>query len=378
MELKLYLRMLQRNWWIVALTALSAVNIALAASYSATPMYRASAKFVVSPNTALATERDIVNSLSTLDRRSIVSTYAEIISSSRIFQETGQELKIASSDLRDYSHSAVVLADANVLQLTVEGPDAETVARLANAIGERSIIYAEQFLPVYNLDSLDVAVAPSMPFSPQPLRDAGIAITLGVTLGSVLAIVYEQLRIPFEALRRRASIDSASSAYNRRHFQSLIEEELSGNETSTVSLGLIQLDGLRDLLETLPPIVVQRLLHQVTQILRQELRGSDIIGRWDDIHFAVLLPATPGLAASRTVERIKQALQQPLEVEQIDFDLNPYIGIGTCRGNQPAAMLILQAETTLEKARQGSNGTTGAIFVNDLETKPAQSIEKRA
>ena len=287
-------------------------------------------------------------------------------------------MKIAPDDLRNYSHSAVVLADANVLQLSVEGPDAETTARLANAIGQRSIIYAEQFLPVYNLDSLDLAVAPTGPFSPQPVRDVGIALALGVTLGSVLAIVYEQLRIPFEALRRRASIDSASSAYNRRHFQSLIEEELSGNETSTVSLGLIQLDGLRDLLETLPPIVVQRLLHQVTQILRQELRGSDIIGRWDDIHFAVLLPATPGLAASRTVERIKQALQQPLEVEQIDFDLNPYIGIGTCGGNQPAAMLILQAETTLEKARQGSNGTTGAIFVNDLETKPAQSIEKRA
>ena len=86
MELKLYLRMLQRNWWVVALTALSAVNIALVASYLATPMYRTSAKFLVSPNTALATERDIVNSLGTLDRRSIISTYAEIISSSRIFE----------------------------------------------------------------------------------------------------------------------------------------------------------------------------------------------------------------------------------------------------------------------------------------------------
>ncbi len=229
MELKLYLRMLQRNWWVVALTALSAVNIALVASYSATPMYRASAKFLVSPNTALATERDIVNSLDTLDRRSIISTYAEIVSSSRIFEETGQELKIAPGDLKGYSHSAVVLADANVLQLSVEGPNAETVARLANVIGQRSIVYAEQFLPVYNLDSLDVAVAPTRPFSPQPVRDAGIALALGVTLGSVLAIVYEQLRIPFEALRRRATIDSASSAYNRRHFHAWGKSKVRGD-----------------------------------------------------------------------------------------------------------------------------------------------------
>ena len=172
--------MLRQGWWIVALTALSALNIALVASYLATPLYRARARFLVSPNTALAVDsRDLVDSLQALDRRTIVSTYAEVLSSNRIFQDAGEELQLPSSILFQYGVTTVVLPEASILEMSVEGPDPQVAALLANTIGQHAIDYIKGLYQIYNIDFLDQARPPRRPFEPQATRDVSLAVALG-------------------------------------------------------------------------------------------------------------------------------------------------------------------------------------------------------
>ncbi len=140
MEIRLYMRMLRRGWWIVALTALVAVNVALVASYLTIPMFQASARFVVSPSPELL-GGDIVDSLDTLDKRSIVSTYAEFINSRRIYLDALQVLQLQETSMIEYTTQTVVLPDANILVLTVTGPDPQLAALLANTMGQRAINY---------------------------------------------------------------------------------------------------------------------------------------------------------------------------------------------------------------------------------------------
>jgi uncharacterized protein involved in exopolysaccharide biosynthesis len=74
MEIKLYLRMLQRGWWIIVATTLAAIVVTLVASYFATPIYRATTRFVISPSAAFVAEgNNVLNSLATLDKRSIIT-----------------------------------------------------------------------------------------------------------------------------------------------------------------------------------------------------------------------------------------------------------------------------------------------------------------
>jgi diguanylate cyclase (GGDEF)-like protein len=364
MELRLYLRQLQRGWWIIALTALSALNIALIASFLSTPLYRASARFVVSPNLTLTTRgSDIVNSLEALDKRSIVATYSEVLSSDSIYQDTAIALNMKPGELNDYNLTAVVMPDANILELAVEGPNPEQASLLANSVGQRAIDYVKGLYPVYNIDFLDYATPPRRPFQPNPARDVSLALALGLVLGSALAIISEQLKIPLDALRRRTQVDSLSSAYLRPYFQNtLLERELAHNQNSSLSLGLVRLDGLRDLIDTLPTVAVRRLLYEVNKILRSELRGNDIVGRWDEISFAVLLPSTPAAAAERTLVRIRQALSEKLEIERIDFELDPHTGVATALGREPSKTLIERAESALAKAHETSALT---IFVTE-------------
>lgn len=354
MEMKLYIRMLQRGWWIILLTALIAVNVALIVSYLITPIYRASARFSVSPNPTLITGTDVISSLEALDKRSIVVTYAEFLNSTRIYNETVQALQISPTEILKYKHATVVLPEANILELSIEGPDPQLAVVLANSIGERAIAYIKDLYKVYDINLLDPAVVPVVPIRPQPLRDASLALVLGLVLGSVLAILREQIRVPIESYRNRMSTDTVSMALNRRYFDRRLEEEIVQNPNGNLSLGLVYMDGLIGLIDTLPQPIIQQLLRQATTILRRELRGNDIIGRWSEISFAVMLPATPESAANRTLSRIGQALSSAIRLDQFGeaVFLKPSVSVSTRRESETAEEFMQRAEEELNRKRQ--------------------------
>ncbi|GAB4535845.1 MAG: hypothetical protein Fur0018_26330 [Anaerolineales bacterium] len=360
MELRLYLRMLRNGWWLIVLTAIVATNAALIADYLATPMYQTSARFVVSPSPDTISSRDAVNSLATLDKRSIVSTYAEFLNSQRIYQDTLTALGLESANLRDYSHNAVVLPDANILELTVIGPDPALVTTLANSIGQRAIGEIQNVYQVYDIRFLDPAIEPRKPFSPNPTRDAALAMTLGIVSGGALAILKEQIQAPLETYRRRRIFDSLSGAFTRRHFEHRVQEKVERDPDGLFSLGLLQVTGMEDLIDNLPQPIVHRVMHQVTDVLRKELRGNDIIGRWNDTHFAVMLPATPGEGAARTLRRVHRVLSEPVELEPGGdvLQLEPHIGIVVYRNGDTLETLRARLENSVEQARRSPDNAT--------------------
>ena len=365
MEIRLYIRMLMRGWWIILLTTLVAVNVALIASYLTTPMYQADARFVVSPSPELL-GGDIVDSLDTLDKRSIVSTYAEFINSRRIYLDALQVLQLQEESMTDYTIQTVVLPDANILVLSVSGPDPQLAALLANTMGQRAINYISLIYRAFDISFLDPAVSPTEPYSPQPVRDTTLALALGLIGGMALAILSEQIRTPLEAYRHRLRIDSVTGVNNNRHFRTILERVLAEKPEETLSIGIIELYGLQDIIDTLPQPATHRILRMVTAVLQRELRGNDIIGRWTDTSFIVMLPATVGSAARRIFERIFIVLSQPVSMEQYDITVNldPKVG-GAVYSNEITFQEFLeQAVSALEQSRRDNTG-----FINIWEMK---------
>jgi len=357
MEIKLYFRMLQKNWWLILLTAMAALTVSLAISYAATPQYRAVARFIIIPSSSLTSGADVVRSLDTLDRRSVVATYAEVMNSSRILEGSTNFLSLdINSIIKDYTIQAVDLPDSSVLELTVSGPDPVLAAQLANAIGFQSISFTRSLNLIYELNILDTAVPPELPFSPEPLRDGVVALVLGIAVGGVLAVLSEQIRVPIEAYRQRLRIDNTTGIYNAGYFSRLLEEELGKNPDDVLSIGIVKLNGLSDYLGTLPSAGLQSLLVKVTEILRRELRGNDIIARWDENSFSVMLPTTDGPASSRTFDRIYQVLLQPMNLAAygITVNLDPHIGGAVYSNLISAQELLDKAQNSLEQSRRYS------------------------
>lgn len=351
METKLYLRMLKQGWWIILLTALTAVLVSLIISYFTTPIYLARARFSVSPNNTVISQGEVLSSLDVLDKRSIVATYAEFLNSPRIFSETAESLKLdPKQTAKDYRVNTVVLPDANILDFTVEGPDARLTSVLANQVGARAIEYIRRLYQVYDITLLDPAAASEVPIRPVPLRDGLLALGLGLVLGAALALVREQVRAPLDAYRLRNSLDPDSLAFNRATFHQKMEDEMT-REGGQVSVGLVQLNSLRGLLEALPEGMTQDLLRKVTDVLRRELRGNDIVGRYDQVVFSVMLPGTPKNAASMTLDRIRAALSRPITLEQYGetLYLGPAVSVATQEGSQTVSDLLEAAERGLEQ-----------------------------
>lgn len=366
METRLYFQMLQRGWWVILLAALVAVVASLGLSYLAVPQYQATASFIITPSATLTVGRDVVNSLDTLDRRSIVATFAEVMNSHRIVNDAAASVGLDEKALEDYEILAVVLPESSVLELDVSGPDPKIAADLTNAIGSEAINFSRSFNQVYDLNFLDTAVAPEDPFSPQPLRDAGLALLLGAAAGALLVILSEQIRIPLESYRQRARMDSLTGVYNARYIRTMIEEELARSPDDVLSVGIVELYGLHDLLETVPMSAAQRLLRTITDRLRKELRGNDVIGRWSETSFMVMLPATAGSAANRTFDRIYQSLVQsiPLEEYGVTVNADPRVGGSVYSNDITSAELVEQAESALEQARKDN---THPIYVWEMK-----------
>lgn len=352
MEVRFFLKIVQRGWWLILISALLAVNFSLIYSYYiVTPEYEATARFIVSPNLQSTDNRDMVNSLEALDKRSIIATYAEVLNSYQITQDALKFLQMDSGDFSEYTLSATVLPDANIIRYSVKGPNPEVAALLANSIGQYAIDYVGNLYVVYYINFLDKATVPDEPIRPRPLQDAALALLVGLAIGVGIAVFRDQISGTLNRFRQRNLIDYESQAYTRTYFEQRVREEIAKQPDAIITLAIVHLSGVQEIYDSLPQVYTNIILRRVTETLKYQLRGNDIVGRWAKLEFCILLPATDGVSAMSRLERIREILDQPISLEagsEFDLSLDVSIGFADRQGGESINVLINQAESALE------------------------------
>jgi diguanylate cyclase (GGDEF)-like protein len=355
MEITLYLQAFRRGWWIILITTIIATNVSLLVSYFTPPVYQTSERFIVSPNAGIfSSSWDIVSSLDTLDRRSIINTYKELLASQAVYGKSPKIEQLGADVVaNEYSITVVVVPDTNILKLTVEGPTPDGVVVVADAVATEAVSYINQLYPVYNFSVLDKPGTPDSPIRPEPVKNATLASVFGILVGVVLAFSREQLQNTIEKLRERSVIDVTSSAYTRPYFERRLREEMTRQIDSNLSVAIVNFRGLEEVTNILPQPIIDRLIHGLTQNLKNELRGRDVVGRWGSSQLAVLLPSTPGSAVESTFKRIQTYLAESISVDKAgDMVVLPDPCIGLVARDQfdSSEELIKRAEQAVEKA----------------------------
>lgn len=346
----------QRGWRILLIFISAFAAGALIWSLLVTPMYRASAKFLVYPNDTLTSSKDVVSSLDTLDKRTISTTYADILGSNRVYLDTTSRLQLDEESLMDVRVFSEVQTDTNILVLSVESPDPQLATLLANNIGQNGISYIKSLYQVFDISFLDLAVEPSAPIRPRPFMDMLIAAGIGLLVGLVFVILRETLRVPLEALRERSVTDKQSLAYTRKYLIRSMVQELAKKKEEPLAFGVIYIQGLEDLIDGLPERITNIVMQSVVTRLHDMLRGNDLVGRWSRLEFGVLLPSTPEMPAIKTFERLIQALEEPLTTESGEsIFLAPVAGVVTRKPEDSSDLMSERAEEALKKARTGSD-----------------------
>ncbi|MBE0683512.1 MAG: diguanylate cyclase [Anaerolineales bacterium] len=356
MEIRFYLRTIQRSWWMIVVSILVAVNLSLVYSYFiTTPLYESTARFIISPNLEYVEGRDLVNSLEALDKRSIITTYAEVITSPQIFNSTITLLNGNPSDFIDYTTSFAVLPDTNIISFTVRGPDPQVTAMLANSIGQHGIDFIQQLYIAYDIDFLDKAMVPLEPYYPRPVQDATLAFLIGTVVGVGLAIFRDMLSSTLERLSERKMFDYESQAFSRSYFERRVRDEMTTSPGNVLTLGFIYLNGVEEFYDSLPQTYVNMIMQKVTETLKYQLRGNDIVGRWSKLQFSILLPSTDGEAARQRMTRIQAVLNEEFSLEpgdKLHLVLDPRIGLADRQGGEPFQVIVNQAQAALEISMQ--------------------------
>jgi len=188
------LRSARRNWWLLVVCAAVAGSATYLLTDRQTPQYETTLRLAVGPSPSITRQTRIAQAVDSLNKRSLVTTFAEIVAGRRIRDEAVRELGLPEDVASRYTVSANALPEANVIALRVRGPDPETAEGLAQAIASRAEPAIEDFYKNFAVRQLDEAETPSDPVTPQPTRDASLAVAGGLALGFFLGLFRDRFR----------------------------------------------------------------------------------------------------------------------------------------------------------------------------------------
>ena len=350
MVLQQLLKAITKGWKTILVITLLAVAISLYISITSVPQYRSQATFIIAPNSDLASSRDIVSAFTALETLNIFSTYTDILISDRVYDEARKTGGLADIDLASYSRQTEMNPESIILILTVEGPDPQIAALLANEIGKYGIKFINAYYSVFEIDFLDLAIPPKTPFRPQTFRDAGIFAGVGLLAGLLVVTVREFSRTSLGYFMHKLMLDNESLAFSKRHLEKLLLGLKAKNTAWPIAIILIKLKGLEDLFTILPGYSRRKILTEAVRRLKEQLKGNDLVGRWDELTFAVVLSRTPKKVVGMLADRLVQSLQSPIVFGVDDVDQaepNPIAVSEVCENTADFDTFIVKAEGSL-------------------------------
>jgi capsular polysaccharide biosynthesis protein/GGDEF domain-containing protein len=351
MFLQQIIKSITSGWKLIVVFILVAVCVSLVISATMIPVYQSRATFVIAPNKNLPSSRDVVSAFTALDTLNIFSTYTDILLSERVVQEANKVVGLGDEELVIYKRSAEMNPESIILGLMVEGPDPQTAAILTNEMGKYGIRFINAYFSVFEIDFLDQAVASMATHRPRTYRGMSIAAGIGLAVGLVFVILKELMEIPLSRFMQKFSLDSESMAYTKVHIlRSLGNMKTQGTEWP-VTFILIKMLNFMQVYEVLPRFSKKEITSEIVRRLKRQIKGADLIGRWDDSIFSIVLPRTPAKVTSIIIERIENALSEPIMygVENSELlELEQKYASTICKNADEFETLVSSTESALK------------------------------
>ncbi|TCS64038.1 diguanylate cyclase [Varunaivibrio sulfuroxidans] len=158
----------------------------------------------------------------------------------------------------------------------------------------------------------------------------------------------------FRRLRMLMARDSMTGLYNHTTTKQLLQTEVSRAERdrSTLVLASLDIDHFKRVNDTYGHGVGDNVIKSLSRLLRQRLRGVDIIGRMGGEEFAVIMPDTLGIHAKGVFEDIRNSFSSiEHHAREGNFSVTISCGIAEFPKRAGAAALSDAADRALYAAK---------------------------
>ncbi|MBE9000366.1 CHASE2 domain-containing protein [Nostoc sp. LEGE 12447] len=164
-----------------------------------------------------------------------------------------------------------------------------------------------------------------------------------------------ELKLKEDHLRYLAYHDPLTGLSNRKFFAEQLYESLHWAQHNNLLLGLlfIDLDGFKQVNDTLGHETGDRLLMTIAGRLSNSLRASDTVSRLGGDEFTIILRAIPNVQiAAKVAEKILSSITKPIVLDGYAIRISASIGISVYPYNsQDSENLIKQADAAMYRAK---------------------------
>jgi diguanylate cyclase (GGDEF)-like protein len=197
-----------------------------------------------------------------------------------------------------------------------------------------------------------------------PVAAAWLAIGCVLAAITRTAVTFREVRALNE-VRQQARTDELSGLPNRRGLLEGAQRMLDdATAARPAALLLLDLDGFKEINDSLGHHAGDQLLRQVGPRLRDALEDGELLGRLGGDEFAVLLPRASLDDAQQRAERLRELILQPFTLEDIRLHVGVSIGVATAP--VPAATvaeLLRCADVAMYAAKAAREGVH--VYVPD-------------
>jgi two-component system cell cycle response regulator len=175
-----------------------------------------------------------------------------------------------------------------------------------------------------------------------------------------LEALAQQLDAANKELMLLSVTDGLTRAYNHRHFQERLRSEFSRGRRhgDPMACVMIDIDHFKRINDTYGHPMGDRVLVRLVEILKEGIRGEDLVARYGGEEFALLLPKTDAEHARHLGERLRERVESEGLLlpsgERLPFTVS--LGVADCNGGDGGRIdtsdrLLQAADAALYRAK---------------------------
>jgi len=172
-----------------------------------------------------------------------------------------------------------------------------------------------------------------------------------------------------EKLSKLATLDALTNIFNRRHFLDLSNDELCHAKQSgtSISLILMDLDHFKQINDTYGHKAGDIVITTVTAVCSNNLRVTDLFGRYGGEEFVAFLPETSSEEAFQIAERLRQNIAVTrIELDDGSITVTASFGVASAdkAGDIELDELLKNADEALYEAKEAGRNCVRRRFLN--------------
>jgi len=174
-------------------------------------------------------------------------------------------------------------------------------------------------------------------------------------LGNQFALALRRVKL-YEEIEELAITDSLTGVHTRRYLLRRLEEELKRSESRDIDLSVLMadVDHFKNFNDRYGHLVGDQILRFIGELIRENIREIDIVGRYGGEEFCVILPDTDRDGANFAAERIRSAIEKtPVKAYDITLHVTISIGVSVFPGDgKNLEEVIDKADWALYRAKK--------------------------